>query len=145
MQNDFFQTVANRRADAIAKLDADTFAPLIRNHLLQLFRAAHAKDKGLTGVLAAMGRAVPTGVFAAHDGDESSRDEASNWEPTTNWQPNSPEVYAFLRAVHDYDSLLCNGGSNDLPYIADITPADLITTRAKKAAIHGPRGSRSRA
>jgi hypothetical protein len=146
MPKDFFSQVAERRETAIAKLDAETFAPLIRNHLVQLYRAAHAVEPKLTGVLCAMGAAFPRGEYRAQsvsDPSEKVTDKASEWDDKSDWQPIQPgraTVCDFFRAVREYEAYLCNG----LPYINDITPADLTTGRAKKAAIHGPRGLRSR-
>ncbi len=137
MSNDFFTQIKTRREDAIAALDASTFAPAIRNHLIQLFRKAHAKDSGLTGVLVGMGCALGTGTYTGTLDGETRKDDARDWG---NQVVTSPEVHAFLKAVNEYSGLLCP----DLPYIDDITVADLTTTRAKKAAIHGPKGSRYR-
>lgn len=147
---DFFKTIQDRRAEAIAKLDAETFAPLIRNHLVQLYRKAHAKDAGLLGVLVGMGRAFPRGDYLckgdnepnAHPDDKARLLDASDWLPGQydSLQPKHAETLAFFVAVHEYADQLCH----TLPYIDDITPADLETTRAKKSAIHGPRGLRVR-
>lgn len=138
MSTDFFTQTAKKRAEAIAEMDAKTFAPLIRNHLVQLFRKAHAKDKGLTGMRAIMGSAFADGTFTEYEeGQEPFKREASDWEPRNRGQPGAADVLAFLQAVHDYDGLLYNGGANDLPYIDDITLADLETTRAKKGKVWG--------
>ncbi len=150
MSTDFFTQTAERRASAIAELDAQTFAPLIRNHLVQLFRKAHAKDKGLTGVVVGMGGCVPRGQYLsrgdetpdAHPDDREPRlYEASDWDADQYdmLQPKHPETLAFLDAVRLYDEALARFVVCD-----DITLDDLQTTRTRKAAIYGPHGLRAR-
>ena len=137
--SNFFDTITKRRADAIAELDEKTFAPLIRNHLVQLFRNAQAKDKGLKGVLCGMGTAIPHGIYSTHydeaDGGEALKEEARNWS----MRPDFPEVSEFFDAVAAYSDEYMN-----LPDIGDITPADLETRGGKKAKIHSPKGLRDR-
>ncbi len=142
MSTDFFTQAAERRADAIARLDAETFAPLIRNHLLQLFRKAHAKDHGLTGCIVGMGLASATGRYLMakrNDEGEIQAGEARDWR-FGGGAPMYQEAADFLAAVKNYSERLCDS----LPYINDIALADLQTTRAKKAAIYGPKGLRAR-
>lgn len=146
---DFFQTVQDRRAKAFDELDRKTFEPLIRNHLVQLFRAAHAVQPQLTGAIVGMGGAIPRGQYlsrgdkepGAHPEDGPRMWDACEWDADRGamYHAAFPAVEAWLQAVRDYDQSLAHDLACD-----DITPADLVTTRAKKAAIHGPRGSRVR-
>jgi len=141
MTKDFFSEVAERRADAIAALDHETFAPLIRNHLVQLFRKAHTKDHGLTGCIVGMGVASATGRYLLAERDEEGKIQATEARDYRfgGGAPMYQEVADFLLAVKGYCERLCD----TLPYINDITLADLETTRAKKVKIYGPQGSRS--
>ncbi len=136
---DFFQQVKERRETAIAELDAEKFAPLIRNHLVQLFRAAHAKDSGLTGFSWVMGSGSADGVYSTiyDDGEKATR-RGLDYDPRNRDKPEHPETLAFLEAVREYVDRIYNG----LPYAGHITLDDLTTTRAKKAAIHGPKRAR---
>lgn len=137
---DFFETLTKRRADAIAKLDADTFAPAIRNHLLQLYRAAHAVEPTLTGIKTGMGGATPCGEYVKqYDDGETLTESATQWHAECMAQPKHSETRDFFAAVAAYSDAFMT-----LPDVGDIAPADLVTGRAKKAAIHGPRGLRAR-
>lgn len=154
MKPSLFDKLATLRAARIEAIDAQEIAPRIRNHLLQLFRAAHAVEPGLTGVICGMGHADLCGEYMAkgdqeldaHPDDKGPlRRDAGHWDESdtgTTCEPIQAATQAFFLAVSEYDGLV--GGDRGLPYIDDITLDDLKTTRAKKAAIHGPRGLRAR-
>ena len=144
MKPSLFDKLATLRAARIDVIDAQEIAPRIRNHLIQLFRAAHEVEPGLTGVKVGMGTAFPTGDYHSLDEDQSSfLCSALEWDEQTHWQPVSDKVGAFFTAIREYDTL-AHGRANDLPDIDDITLDDIVTTRTKKAAIHRSRGLRAR-
>ncbi len=137
----FFDQLAARRSDEIAALDAAKFAPAIRNHLLQLFRKAHAKDHALEGLAVGMGAATAKGryLLAARDDEGNlATAKALDWEYGAG-APMYQEVSDFFTAAKSYSDRI-SARHDDLPYIADITLADIETRGMKKAKIHGPRG-----
>lgn len=147
MSKDFFAQVADRRADAIAELDAKTFAPLIRNHLVQLFRKAHEKDGGLEGLWMGMGSATPKGCYLLAARDDEGNIATAN---ALDWgykagAPMYQEVADFFSAAKAYTDRICHPRAYEaLPEVSDITPADLEPRRVKKARVWGPNGLRAR-
>jgi hypothetical protein len=122
------QIVARKQA-----IDAE-FAPKVRNHLVQLFRKAHAVDPGLTGVIAAQGSACATGHYTVTEDGEAWEKQAHEWSDRQIAKAK-PEVETFLAAVLDYSDHICAGKQDDLPYIEDITLDDLETRTAKRARV----------
>ncbi len=144
MNKNTLDQFAEQIAERKAQIDAE-FAPKLRNHLVQLFRKAHAVDPKLTGLIAAMGRAVPTGQFL-NKGDPSSEfaedreprlHDAGDWlaEQCDEYHPLHPETLAFFEEVAAYDDRLCAQRADDLPYVDDITPADLTPERVKRSRV----------
>ena len=143
---DLFSQLANKRAAHIAEIDTLLIAPVIRNHLLQLFRAAHAVEPTLKGVLCGNGTAVIPGTYLKeYEDGESQSVQCCHWHEHDRAQPKHPETLAFMVAVYQYADRICSGRGDELPYINDITLDDLKTGRAKKAQVWGPRGLRNRA
>ncbi len=145
----FAEQIAARKAE----IDAE-FAPKLRNHLIQLFRKAHAVEPGLRGVEAYNGLAILRGEYltqgerdpGAHPDDQkpTTRD-ASDWTERNyqGLQPKRPEVAAFFLAVKEYEERTMIEGEGHLPYIDSITPADLEPNTAKRAAVWRARQSRA--
>ncbi len=127
--------IAARLSDRKAVIDAE-FAPLVRNHLVQLFRAAHAKDNCLTGMSVGMGVASGCGLYAVvYDDGETGEYRATSWHPHNCAGAKHQEVTAWLAEVANYSDRICTGQSDALPYVNDITLADLTTERVKRAKV----------
>ena len=138
MTKTFFDELADKREEAISELDRTKFGPMIRNHLVQLFRKAHAVEPRLTGVIVGMGRAFATGRYVVTDMDRDGKrrvgepyDQDASDFGFLGGNPVSNEVWDFLKAVEDYAGKLCNG----LGYINDITLDDLKTRSSEKAKV----------
>lgn len=138
MTKNFFDDLGEKRRDAFNELDRTKFGPMIRNHLVQLFRKAHAVEPRLTGVIVGMGRAFATGRYFVTDMDRDGKqrvgepyDQDASDFSFLGGNPVSDEVWDFLKAVEDYASKLCSG----LGYINDITLADLKTRSSVKARV----------
>jgi len=137
----FFSEVLADRDEAIAKMDREKFTPIIRNHLVQLFRKAHEVEPRLTGVTVGMGRATAKGVYTITDTEGSTRvgdprDQDARDFGYMGGLPVHNEVLDFLRAVEDYSNCLCGGFGglcDGLGYINDITLDDLVTNSSTKA------------
>ncbi len=141
MNTDPLDRIAEQLAARKAALDAE-FAPKVRNHLVQLFRKAHAVEPKLTGLIAAQGTACARGEYSMTEDGETWTKRAHEWSATQITQP-APAVRAFLSAVAAYSDRICAGRADDLPYIADITPADLEPNTAKRAAVWRARQARA--
>ncbi len=129
---DFFDNISKKREAHFSKLDQEEFVPKIRNHLVQLFRKAHVKEPGLTGMICGNGGAVATGTCFVYCGSvESGKISAQHWDSQSNLELKEPDIRAFLDAVNQYGSSIFSG----LPYIDEITLDDLKTTRSKKSKV----------
>jgi hypothetical protein len=133
MKKDYFSEIAERRETAIAELDENTFAPMIRNHLVQLFRKAHAVEPTVTGIKIGMGGTAVGGEYVTvYDGGETLSKRCTQWDSKSCDQPKHPETLALFEAAERYQD-----NYMELPSIADITLADLETSRAKKSKVWG--------
>lgn len=130
MSTDPLSRIAQRIADAKEAVDRE-FAPLVRNHLVQLFRMAHAVEPDLTGMVAGMGVASPTGTYIREDGETQ---QASDWRFLGGSKAKHPTTEAWLAEVDAYSDRLCRHDEHDLPYVRDITLDDLETPTTRKAA-----------
>lgn len=133
MTKTFFDNLAEKRESDIAMLDRTKFGPMIRNHLVQLFRKAHAVDDGLEGVLVGMGGISIQGTFRACYNDDCSYAQitANDYKYMGGITVEHPEAEAFLKACEEYDEC---GLACDVP-IADITLDDLKTRSSVKAKV----------
>jgi len=103
----------------------EEFAPLVRNRLVQLFRKAHEVEPNLTGVAVGMGTATATGSYTiTYEDGEQRQERGCYWHSDTRVKVH-PSVNAFLAEVAAYSHRLCGGRPDDLPYVSDITLADL--------------------
>lgn len=136
MTKNFFDDLGEKRRDAFNELDRTKFGPAIRNHLVQLFRKAHAVDPELGDIVVGMGTATIKGTFLCR-GDapgvgprQISADDWFEESPVEYW-PVHQETLDLLRAVNAYSDRLCDG----LGYINDITLDDLKTRSSEKAKV----------
>jgi hypothetical protein len=128
----FLDKLATLRAARIEVMDAQEIAPKIRNHLLQLFRAAHAVEPTIEGIIAGNGSAIVRGEYLAlYEDNDTLPTRCTNWHEDNGAQPKHPETRALLAAVAEYADNICAGG--DFPYIDDITLDDLTPASAKRA------------
>lgn len=133
MSKDPLAQIAAHIAERKAAVDAE-FAPLVRNHLVQLFRAAHAVEPTLTGMTAGMGTATIDGEYTYVDEDGEHLTEANGWKHGSRKRDAKHDAVAeWLAAVADYSDRLCA----ELPYVDDITLDDLTTERSKRAKVWG--------
>lgn len=134
MSDNFFDTVSEKRQSAFAELDKTKFGPMIRNHLVQLFRKARAVDTGLIGVIIGMGGISCKGTFMGRYDDEPNdviEIEANDYRYKGGFTVEHPEVEDFLEACNEYDE---SGLACDVP-VADITLDDLKTRSSEKAKV----------
>jgi hypothetical protein len=140
MTKTFFDDLADKREEAIVELDRTKFGPMIRNHLVQLFRKAHTVDPELGDIVVGMGTATIKGTFLCRGDDEGEPGEdgprqlsAGDWaeDSCKDYWPVHQETLDLLRAVAAYSDRLCNG----LGYINDITLDDLKTRSSEKAKV----------
>jgi len=120
------EKIAERRENEIAKIDVK-IAQQVRNHLLQLFRAAHKVEPTITGVRVGMGSGDAKGTYRAKEegDDEPFNYQGWDWNEKQLAQPVHPETLALLKACAEYTERLCTGQNDALPYINSITLNDL--------------------
>jgi hypothetical protein len=118
---------AERIAERKQAIDAE-FAPLIRNHLVQLFRKAHAVDPELTGAIFGMGAVSPKGFYICKDGEKVlARDYFY-----CNFEPEHAATKEWLATLSDYSENYLCAQHNGLPYVSDITVDDLLSSPVRE-------------
>lgn len=133
MNKDPLAFLAKRIAARKEAIDAE-FAPLVRNHLVQFFRKAHAVEPGLTGVIVGNGIACVAGQYSVTENGDTWTRPGHEWSEMQIFKCK-PEVEAFMTTVRDYSDRLCSRSADALPYVSDITLDDLVTERSKKARV----------
>ncbi len=119
--------IAERIAAAKAAVDRE-FAHLVRNHLVQLFRLAHAIEPGLTGAKMGMGTAAASGTYTRtyEDTGERSPAQAVYWNADSG-EELPPAVLAWFEELERYSLCLCSRRGDELPEVRDITLDDILT------------------
>ena len=141
----FFDDLGARREAEMASMDRRIYEPAIRNHLVQLFRKAHADDPELTGVLFGMGGFSIQGnyITAGDPTSEFPEEREQVFHPCNDWvpriydshQPRSEATRLFFKTMEAYSQ---HAGTREdpLPLIdVDITLNDLESRSSKKAKV----------
>jgi hypothetical protein len=143
---DFFDNLARKREADIAELD-QKYEAAIRNHLVQLFRAARLVEPGLEGVLFGMGGYAIKGTYICQ-GDPTSEfpeeREQTERDPV-DWSSNVYDMYQpkhkatleFFKALESYGEM-AGSATDPLPLLGrDITLEDVNPRRIRKINRYG--------
>lgn len=129
----YFDKMNAKRERMIAEVDTKLSVE-IRNHLVQLFRKAHAADPGIEGLLCGMGGISIQGTFKARYTDEPETvvdRDCNDYKYCGGVIVEHPEAEEFLEACEEYDSS-CLAQTSP---VDDITLDDLVSRSVKKAKV----------
>ena len=92
------------------------YSPIVRNHLLQLFRKAQKKDKKLESIRTINGAVFVNGTYLCNDGEYRELCLRVYPDQYEEYLPKKIDTKNLFDAAKTYSDYLCNG----LPYIETI-------------------------